>query len=85
MFHDFGTLFFIIFVIFNIHSYNTIIHSFILNHLPRPVLLYLHRFGAQQEKPPRGAGLKIELEPALQQAYALPTELRRILLSFVAS
>jgi hypothetical protein len=46
--------------------------------------LYLHRFGAQQEKPPRGAGLRIELEPALQQAYALPTELRRILLSYAA-
>ena len=32
------------FIIFNIHSYNTIIHSFILRHLPSPVFLYLHRF-----------------------------------------
>jgi hypothetical protein len=46
--------------------------------------LYLHHFGAQQEKPPWGAGLKIELKPALQQANALPTELRCTLLSYAA-
>jgi len=33
------------FIIFNIHSYNTIIHSFILQHLPRPYIFigYTHR------------------------------------------
>ncbi len=46
---------FLTFIIFNIHSYNTIIHSFILHHFPRPVFLYLHRFSYQQEKPLRGA------------------------------
>jgi hypothetical protein len=64
-------------IIFNIHSYNTIIHFFILHHLPRPVFLYPHRFSAQQEKPPQGAAEpRIELGPALQQADALRTELR---------
>ncbi len=38
-----------------------------------------HRFLAQQEKPPRDAEPRIELRPALQQANALPTELRRTL------
>ncbi len=77
------------FIIFNIHSYNLIIHSFILHHLPRSVLLYLHRFSAQQEKPPWGAEPRIELGPALQQGadarcWATPhcTELRRTLLSY---
>ncbi len=35
---------FLTFPFFKIHSYNTIIHSFILRHLPSPVFLYLHRF-----------------------------------------
>jgi hypothetical protein len=58
--------------LFNIYYfYNTIIHS-----LPKP-FLYLHRFSAQQEKPPQGAAEpRIELGPALQQADALRTELR---------
>jgi hypothetical protein len=30
-----------IYLFFNIHSYNTIIHSLILHHLPRPVFLYI--------------------------------------------
>jgi hypothetical protein len=69
-------------IMFHIHSYNTIIHSFIIHHLPRPVFLYLHRFSAQ--KPPRGGELRIELGPAhggpaLQQADALWTEPRRTL------
>ncbi len=62
------------FIIFNIHSYNTIIHSFILHHLPRPVFLYLHRFSAQQEKPPWGAEPGIKLGPAAQQTDKLPFE-----------
>ncbi len=37
--------------------------------------MYLHRT-AQQEKPPLGAVPRIKLGPALQQADALPTELR---------
>jgi hypothetical protein len=62
---------FLTFIIFNILSYKTVLHSFILRHLPRPVLLYLHRFSAQQEKPPQGAAEpRIELGPALQQADA---------------
>jgi hypothetical protein len=36
------------------------------------------------EKPPWDAEPKIELGPALQQADALPTELRRTLLSYAA-
>jgi len=70
--------------LFNIHSYNKIVHSFILDHLPRPVFLYLHRFSAQQQKPPLGAEPRIELGPALQLADSLPAELRRTLLSYAA-
>jgi hypothetical protein len=66
--------FFLTFIIFNIHLYSTIIHSFILHHLPWPVFLYLHRFSDQQEKPPWGANPRIELRPAIQQADALPIE-----------
>ncbi len=65
---------FLTFIIFNIHSYNTIIHSFILHHLPRPVFLYLHHFSDQQEKPLWVANPRIELGPAIQQADALPIE-----------
>jgi hypothetical protein len=36
-----------------------------------------HRLQAQWEKPPCGAESRIELEPALQHADVLPTELRR--------
>jgi hypothetical protein len=68
------------FISFNIHSYNTIIHSFILHHLPRPVFLNLHRFSAQQEKPPWGAEPGIKLGPAAQQADKLPFEPRRTLI-----
>ncbi len=63
---------FLTFIIYNIHSYNTIIHSFILHHFPRPVFLYLHRFSDQQEKPLWGANPRIELRPAIQQADPLP-------------
>jgi hypothetical protein len=42
------------FIIFNIRSSNTITHSFIPHHLPRPVFSYLHCFSAQQEKLPHG-------------------------------
>jgi hypothetical protein len=66
------------FIIFNIHSYNTIIHSFILHNLP--VVLYLHRFSAQQEKPPWGAEPGIKLGPAAQQADKLPFEPCRTLI-----
>jgi hypothetical protein len=38
-----------------------------------------YRWSAQLEKPPRGAGLRIELGPALQQANELPCELHRTL------
>jgi hypothetical protein len=75
---------FLIFIFFNNHSYSTIIHSFILHHSPKPVFLYPHRFFAQQEKPPWGAEPRIKLGPALQQADALPNELRRTLMSCAA-
>jgi hypothetical protein len=66
------------FIIFNIYSFNTIIHSFILHHLP--VVLYLHRFSAQQEKPPWGAEPGIKLRPAALQADKLPFEPCRTLI-----
>ncbi len=66
------------FIIFTIHSYNTIIHSFILH--TRPVFFYLHPFSAQQEKPPWGAEPGIKLGPAAQQADKLPFEPRRTLI-----
>jgi hypothetical protein len=59
------------FIIFNIHSYNTILHSFILHHLPRPVFFWY--FIAQQEKPP---GVLTSRESNWRE----PTELRRTLL-----
>ncbi len=39
-------------------------------------LLFLHCFFAQREKPPWGAEPGFELEPAVQQASALPTKPR---------
>ncbi len=66
---------FLTFIIFNIHSYNTVIHSFILHHF-----LYLHRFSDQQEKPLWGANPRIELGPAIQQADALLIEPRHTLI-----
>jgi hypothetical protein len=59
-------------------QYNHI--PFILHHSPRPVLLNPHRVFAQQGEPPWDAEPRFELGPALQQADALPTELRRILI-----
>jgi len=47
-------------------------------------MLYLHCLLAQVEKPPWGAEPRFELGPALQQADALPSELRRTLVSYVA-
>jgi hypothetical protein len=57
---------FLIFIIFYIHFYNTIILSFIIHQSPRPVFLYPHRFLAQQEEPPWVAEPRLELGPALQ-------------------
>ncbi len=68
---------FLIFIIFNNHSRSAIIHSLILRQSPRPVFLYPHLISAQQEKHPWCAKPRIELGPALQQADALPSELRR--------
>ncbi len=64
------------------------LHSFIqYNHtffhpssFAKAVFLYLHRFSAQQEKPPWGAELGIKLGPAAQQADKLPFEPRRTLI-----
>ncbi len=39
---------FLTFIIFNIHSSNTSIHSFILHHLTRSVFLYLHRCSSKR-------------------------------------
>ncbi len=69
--------FFFIFIIFINHSHNPIIHSFILHHSPSPVFLYPHRFFAQQEK--NLYGVPRRLGPTLQQAEAIPTELRHSL------
>jgi hypothetical protein len=66
------------FIIFNIHSNNTIIHYFIIH--PRPVFFYLHHFSALQEKPPWGAEPGIKLGPAAQQADKLPFEPHRTLI-----
>jgi hypothetical protein len=49
------------------------------HHSSRPVFLNPHRVFAQQGEPPWDAEPRFELRPALQQADALPTELRRIL------
>ncbi len=75
---------FLTFIVDNIHSYYTIILSFILYHSLRLVFLYTHRSLAQQGEPPWGAELRFELGAAFQQADALPTELRRTLQSCAA-
>ncbi len=66
------------FLFVNIHSYITITlrSSFTIR---RPFFLNPHRVFAQQGEPPWDAEPRFELGPALQQADALPTELRRIL------
>ncbi len=61
-------------IIFNNHSHSTIIPSFILHHawgLSSCILI------ASSLSKRRGAESRIELGPALQQADALSTELRR--------
>ncbi len=78
-----ATLFLFIFHIF----YN--IHTFIQSHLSVAIRRGLspspHRFSALWGKPPCGAGPRIELGPALQQADALPTEPRRTGSGFISS
>ncbi len=68
---------FLFFVNFNNHSHSAIIH-------PSPfavarLLVSSSLLRSAREKPPWGAEPRIELGPALQQADALPTELRRTL------
>ncbi len=61
----------------NIHSFNHI-HTIDLSIAIRwGISPSPHRLKAQWEDPPCGAEPRIELEPALQQADALPTEPRR--------
>ncbi len=62
------------------------VHSFYRNHTVQSSVFirwgsspFPHSCLAQWEKPPWGAEPRIELGPALQQAGALPTELRRTL------
>ncbi len=55
------------------HSYNTFIHR----HSLRSSLHFLIACLFSGEAPPCGAEPRIELEPALQQVDALPTEPRR--------
>jgi hypothetical protein len=70
---------FLKFIIF-LHSFIQYNHTpFILHHSLRPVFLTPHRVFAQQGEPPWDAETRFELGPALQQADALPTGLRRIL------
>ncbi len=61
------------------HSYNT----FIRRHSLRPLSISSSLVCSVGE-PPCGAEPRIELGPALQQADALPTELRRTILSYAA-
>jgi hypothetical protein len=58
----YATVFNLYYFYYSFIQYN---HTFIY-HLPRPVLLYPHRFLAQQQEPPRVAESRFELGPALQ-------------------
>jgi hypothetical protein len=70
---------FLTFYFFNNHSYSNI-HAFILHHLTRSIFLYLLTLlSATEASTPQGAEPIIEFGPALQQADALPIELRRTL------
>ncbi len=80
--HD-ATLFFFLFVLYfhkfrPLHSYSTFIRS----DSPR-FLSISSSLVSSEGKPPYGAKPRIELGPALQQADALPSELRRTLLSYL--
>ncbi len=66
-------LFFEIYYFFNIHSYNTITLRASLSIRRGPYSWILIASPLSKETEPR-----FELGPALQQADALPTELRRI-------
>jgi hypothetical protein len=48
------------------------------------ISVFPHCLLAQQEEPPWGAGPRFEPGPALQQASALPSELRCTLKSYAA-
>ena len=51
---------------FNIYSSNTIVHSFVLHRLPCPSSsIFLRRFSAQQEEPPRGCRASRESNSSL--------------------
>jgi len=69
------------FFITYVHSFNHIhtVPTFIHRHSLRPLSPFPHRLYAQWETPLCGGELRIELGSALQQAHALPTELRRTL------
>jgi hypothetical protein len=84
--YSFYIFFFFLFIMFFFFKFIIFLHSFIeynhtpfiLHHSPRPVFLIPHRVFAQQWEPPWDAETRFELGPALQQADALPTGLRRI-------
>jgi hypothetical protein len=65
--------------------YITYIHTITLIQYIKSVVIHRgfspspHRWSAQWDKPPWGAGPRIELGPAYPQADALPTELLRTL------
>jgi hypothetical protein len=78
------------FIIFNIHSYITIILSFILHHSLMPVSLYPHRLLAQHEEPPgvpsrdSNSYLPFGKPTHYQLSYTAPYELSRTLVSYDA-
>ncbi len=78
---------FFIFIIFNIHSYNTITHQFILRHSQRAAILYFHRCSAQQEKPTWDSETRLPYTASRSTtnwATPHPAELRCTLLSNAA-
>jgi hypothetical protein len=81
---------FLTFLIFNIHSYITIVLSFILHHALRPVSLYPHSFLAQHEEPPgvpsrdSNSYLPFSKLTHYQLSYTAPYELSRSLVSYAS-
>ncbi len=69
--------------LFKIYYFLTLIYALQSHSVHPSVFLNPHRVFAQQGEPPWDAEPRFELGPALQQADALPTELRRILISAI--
>ncbi len=63
---------FLILIIFNIHTVQSLIHSSITIRRDPSILVSSSLLRSAREEPPQGAEPRIELGPALQQADALP-------------